>query len=53
MRKKLLYKKNYCKGCIWLKNGSFCPFKRCVRGFGWIADKKGKEGDKNDEKRDC
>lgn len=49
MRKKLLYKTNYCKGCIWLKNGSFCPFKRCVRGFGWVVDKNVSEVRENEK----
>ncbi|AVO22591.1 hypothetical protein [Anoxybacillus phage A403] len=35
---------DHCKGCFWLLTGNVCPFKRCVRGFGWVADKKSERG---------
>ncbi len=47
MRKKNIIKTSYCKGCIWLVDGRLCPFLRCVRGYGWVAEKKAKEGQKN------
>lgn len=47
MRDKLIYRTNYCKGCIWLKNDTHCPFLRCVKAFGFVADKKAQKGDKN------
>jgi hypothetical protein len=28
-----------CKGCLWLKQG-LCMFQRCVKRYGFIADKK-------------
>jgi hypothetical protein len=54
MRKKNIIKTSYCKGCLWLLEGRLCPFHRCVKGFGWVAEKKAKEGRKNgfDEARD-
>mgnify|MGYP001358080143 CR=1 FL=1 len=39
MRKKYVIHTNYCKGCIWLVDGRLCPFRRCVRGYGWVAEK--------------
>ena len=47
MRKKYVIHTNYCKGCIWLVDGRLCPFRRCVRGYGWVAEKKAQEGQKN------
>lgn len=32
--------KKHCKGCLWLVNRRLCTFKRCVKGYGFIADKK-------------
>ncbi|WP_276666038.1 hypothetical protein [Caldibacillus debilis] len=43
MRKKNIIKTSYCKGCIWLVDGRLC----CVRGYGWVAEKKAKGGQKN------
>jgi len=31
-----------CKGCVWLRTDSgtaMCPFARCVRRRGWVADR--------------
>lgn len=31
----------YCKGCVWVipsGNKALCPFARCVRRKGWVAD---------------
>jgi len=43
MRKKVKIKKSWreqhCKSCIWLINGSLCPFSRCIKVKGWVADK--------------
>lgn len=42
----------YCKNCIWLVEGSLCPFSSCPKVFGWITDKKRSQkatGGKNDE----
>ena len=47
----LLHSRKYCNRCIWQNNG-LCPFLRCPRVNGWVADKKAQEGGKNDEKRD-
>ena len=36
----------HCKGCVWLINSSVCPFKRCIDGYGWIADKNSRKSDR-------
>lgn len=32
---------NHCKNCVWFDIQKLCVFERCVRYFGFIADKKG------------
>ena len=56
MRKKLRVDRRwvnkYCKNCIWLVEGSLCPFLSCPRVFGWSSDRKATERileGKNDE----
>lgn len=48
MRKKKkvseFYRYKFCRKCIWKSKDGLCPFSRCVKGFGWVADKNGKEG---------
>lgn len=29
-----------CQNCIWIDRENLCPFQRCVRKNGWLADKK-------------
>ena len=29
----------HCKSCIWAVNNELCPFDRCPKVFGWVADK--------------
>lgn len=33
----------YCKNCIWLVEGSLCPFSGCPTVLGWASDKKTQE----------
>lgn len=28
-----------CKGCLWITSEKLCPFARCVRYKGFVADK--------------
>ena len=43
------YKRQFCDKCIWQNNG-LCPFLRCPRVNGWVADKNVSEVRENDEK---
>lgn len=49
MRKKKkvseFYRYKFCNKCIWQNNG-LCPFLRCPKVKGWVADKKAEEGNK-------
>lgn len=31
---------DHCKGCLWIDRNNVCSFRRCVRYFGWVADKR-------------
>jgi len=42
---KVKVEKDYCKHCVWQQNG-LCMFQRCVKGYGFVADKPIKKGDK-------
>lgn len=37
---KIKVSSEHCKNCVWLNNNHLCMFRRCVRYFGWIVDKK-------------
>jgi hypothetical protein len=43
------YKRKFCNKCIWQNNG-LCPFLRCPKVKGWVADKNVSEVRENDEK---
>lgn len=53
MREKVViseeWKEQHCKSCLWLINGALCPFKRCPKVFGWVADKNASEGEREGE----
>jgi hypothetical protein len=43
MRKKKkvseFYRYKFCRKCIWASREGLCPFLRCPKAFGWVADK--------------
>jgi hypothetical protein len=45
------YKRQFCNKCIWQNNG-LCPFLRCPKVKGWVADKNVSEVRENEQKRD-
>lgn len=45
------YKRQFCNKCIWQNNG-LCPFLRCPKVKGWVADKKAEEGRENENREE-
>lgn len=39
-RRKIKVADNHCRNCVWFDLQKLCAFERCVRHFGFIADKK-------------
>lgn len=37
---KIRVRDDHCKGCLWLSNSGLCAFQRCVKRYGFSADKK-------------
>lgn len=40
------YSNKHCRGCVWLSKSLLCPFAKCVRDTGFVADQtRGSGGD--------
>ena len=37
---KIVVPNDQCKNCPWINHDRLCMFRRCVKHFGWISDKK-------------
>lgn len=45
---KIRVTKHHCKGCVYLVNGTLCPFVRCIRRNGFTIDERsGVDGHQN------